>query len=211
VVEHSLGSDGAALKEYTLGVEVFERGADFDPRIDTIVRTHARRLRAKLEEYYRGGAGCADPILIEVPKGHYVPMVRWMPACVAVGAITDGSPGDRRQRRERLHGIRRRRHGLPPCQARHNFGVHDPARAQALIYEPQKDGSMRLVAVEFIFPDGDDPTTADNPPPPPMFGQPFHYVGAPFDVWALHAWVWRENPSGLFADWNPNVSCQYTL
>lgn len=90
-----------------------------------------------------------------------------------------------------------------------NFGVHDPARPQALIYEPQKNGSMRLVAVEYIFPDGDRPDAPDTPPPPPMFGQSFHYVGAPFDVWALHAWVWRHNPSGLFADWNPEVSCEY--
>lgn len=74
VVEHSSPGEGCALKEYTLGVEVFGRGADFDPRIDTIVRTHARRLRAKLEEYYRG-AGCGDPIVIEVPKGHYVPVL----------------------------------------------------------------------------------------------------------------------------------------
>lgn len=75
VVERSLAHDRCALKEYTLGVEVFGRGADFDPRIDTIVRTHARRLRAKLEDYYRD-AGRGDPILIEVPKGHYVPLVR---------------------------------------------------------------------------------------------------------------------------------------
>ena len=54
VVEHSLPDQACPLKEYALGVEVFGRGADFDPRIDTIVRTHARRLRAKLEEYYRG-------------------------------------------------------------------------------------------------------------------------------------------------------------
>ena len=74
VVEHSLADAGCGLKEYVLGVDVFGRGADFDPRIDTIVRTHARRLRAKLGEYYRGD-GRADPILIEVPKGHYVPLV----------------------------------------------------------------------------------------------------------------------------------------
>lgn len=75
VVEHSLEGEAGALKEYTLGVEVFGRGTDFDPRVDTIVRTHARRLRAKLEEYYRG-AGSNDPVVIEVPKGHYVPAMR---------------------------------------------------------------------------------------------------------------------------------------
>jgi predicted ATPase len=74
VVEHAIADDGCALKEYVLGVDVFGRGADFDPRIDTIVRTNARRLRAKLEEYYRGD-GSGDPIHIEVPKGHYIPVV----------------------------------------------------------------------------------------------------------------------------------------
>lgn len=85
VVEHSLAHDGSALKEYTLGVEVFGRNADFDPRIDTIVRTHARRLRARLEEYYRGD-GRTDPILIEVPKGHYVPVMRVQEQPAAVDA-----------------------------------------------------------------------------------------------------------------------------
>lgn len=75
VVERSLAHGGCTLKEYALGVEVFGRGPDFDPRIDTIVRTHARRLRARLADYYRD-AGRGDPILIEVPKGHYVPLVR---------------------------------------------------------------------------------------------------------------------------------------
>ena len=53
VVERSLEHDGCALKEYTLGVEVFGRGPDFDPRIDTIVRTHARRLRGNDEQGQR--------------------------------------------------------------------------------------------------------------------------------------------------------------
>jgi predicted ATPase len=74
VVEHAVADEGCRLKEYVIGVDVFGRGCDFDPRIDTIVRTNARRLRAKLAEYYRS-EGCGDPILIEVPKGHYVPLV----------------------------------------------------------------------------------------------------------------------------------------
>lgn len=92
VVERSLARDGCALKEYTLGVEVFGRGCDFDPRIDTIVRTHARRLRARLEDYYRD-AGRGDPILIEVPKGHYVPLVRVLVEPGESGATATRSPG----------------------------------------------------------------------------------------------------------------------
>ena len=95
VVEHSLAGNDRSLKEFTLGVEVFGRGADFDPRIDTIVRTHARRLRAKLDEYYRG-IGCADPILIEVPKGHYVPVLarKGLAPDPAVQVAPPSSPSD---------------------------------------------------------------------------------------------------------------------
>lgn len=73
VVERTLQGEADRLKEYTLGVEVFDRGADFDPRVDTIVRVQGRRLRAKLDEYYRG-PGRGDPVRIDLPKGHYVPV-----------------------------------------------------------------------------------------------------------------------------------------
>jgi predicted ATPase len=71
LVEHSFQGSTDQLKEYTVGVEVFDRGESFDPRTDTIVRVQARQLRSKLEEYYRA-EGRADSIVIEVPKGHYV-------------------------------------------------------------------------------------------------------------------------------------------
>jgi adenylate cyclase len=73
VVERTLQGEADRLKEYTLGVEVFDRGAEFDPRVDTIVRAQSRRLRAKLDEYYRG-PGRGDPVRIGLPKGHYVPV-----------------------------------------------------------------------------------------------------------------------------------------
>lgn len=89
-----------------------------------------------------------------------------------------------------------------------NFGVHEPAYPQALLFEPRKDGSMRLVGVEYIVVDGGTAGVADSPPPAPLFGQDFHYVPA-FDVWGLHVWAWRHNPAGMFAAWNPDVSCEY--
>jgi hypothetical protein len=52
VVEETLHGRADRLKEYAIGVEVFKRGDSFDPRIDTIVRTEARRLRLRLAEYY---------------------------------------------------------------------------------------------------------------------------------------------------------------
>ena len=78
VVEHALAGTADRLKEYTLGVEVFARGDDFDPRQDTIVRVQARRLRERLVDYY-GLSGSADPVRISLPTGHYVPSFGWAP------------------------------------------------------------------------------------------------------------------------------------
>ena len=70
IVECTLEGQSDRLKEYCIGAEVFERGESFDPSIDTIVRSQARKMRAKLAEYY-AGRGLADPVLIDVPKGGY--------------------------------------------------------------------------------------------------------------------------------------------
>lgn len=73
VVERTLAGGAADIKEYPIGVEVFDRGDDFDPRVDPVVRVEARRLRAKLAEYYEGN-GCRDTLKIRLPKGSYVPV-----------------------------------------------------------------------------------------------------------------------------------------
>jgi TolB-like protein len=83
VVEQSLAGGAAELKEYRLGTEVYDRGADFDPRVDPIVRVEARRLRTKLLEYYEG-PGSADPVRITMPKGGYAPVFERAAAVVAV-------------------------------------------------------------------------------------------------------------------------------
>lgn len=77
---------------------------------------------------------------------------------------------------------------------------------QLLLYEPEKNGRLRLVAVEYIIP---YTFHARDAAPPVLFNQEFAQVDA-FQLWGLHAWVWRENPSGMFASWNPNVGCQNT-
>ena len=69
-VEHTLRGEQDELKEYRLGLEVFDRASDFDPRLDPVVRMTARRLRTKLEEYYED-EGAKQPIRIHVPKGGY--------------------------------------------------------------------------------------------------------------------------------------------
>ena len=72
IVERRLAGDGERLKEYVIGLEVFDRSADFDPRIDSIVRVEAGRVRAKLEAYYNG-PGRDDPVVIRMEKGGYAP------------------------------------------------------------------------------------------------------------------------------------------
>jgi serine/threonine-protein kinase len=75
VVTDTLQGKSDDLKEYRLGLEVFDRQESFDPGADPIVRVEARRLRAKLAKYYDDD-GRHDDILIELPKGGYVPLFR---------------------------------------------------------------------------------------------------------------------------------------
>src|SRR5262249_45835635 len=67
-VERALAGTGNETKEYLVGVEVYDRSANYDPRVDPIVRVEARRLRAKLDGYY-ALAGKNDAVLIKFPKG----------------------------------------------------------------------------------------------------------------------------------------------
>jgi hypothetical protein len=60
------------LKESTIGAEVFGRPPTYDPRIDTVVRVAAHRLREKLKQYY-DEEGAEDEILLVMPRGHYIP------------------------------------------------------------------------------------------------------------------------------------------
>jgi predicted ATPase len=85
VVEETLAGRADSLKEYAIGVEVFGRGQDFDPRADTIVRVQARRLRAKLQQYY-AVEGYADGLAIDVPTGSYLPRFRETRGAAVAGA-----------------------------------------------------------------------------------------------------------------------------
>ena len=81
-------------------------------------------------------------------------------------------------------------------------GLVDPASPDALIYEPTRNGRERLVGVEFAIP---YPLWTQQTPPQ-FLGATFQREDE-FGVFALHVWVWRHNPDGLFAEANPNVSC----
>jgi hypothetical protein len=82
-------------------------------------------------------------------------------------------------------------------------GVVNLLQPELLLYEPEKNGKLRFVGVEYIVPFTDIPSTADAPT---LLGQRFGRVPE-FGVWGLHIWVGRQNPSGIFATWNPKVSC----
>ena len=73
LVEATLDGRAGDLKQTTVGAGAFGRAADYDPKIDAIVRTQTWRLRRKLREYY-SSEGIGDPVLIEIPLGQYVPV-----------------------------------------------------------------------------------------------------------------------------------------
>jgi hypothetical protein len=91
-------------------------------------------------------------------------------------------------------------------------GALDPAKPEALIYE-FTNGAARLVGVEYIvFATVWHTDHAPNDPPV-LEGQLLHFVDSPnrFGLpahYELHVWAWRDNPRGVFVDWNPRVSCE---
>ena len=80
------------------------------------------------------------------------------------------------------------------------LNVNEP---EALLYEPDASGKLRLVAVEYVIPFSVHPSTAA---PPELFGLKFSPSPA-FQVWGLHAWVWKHNEAGMHAPFNPDVNC----
>ena len=100
VERHVEGRDGE-LKESVIAHEVFGREADYDPKVDAIVRTEAVRLRARLEKDYQTD-GSQDPWIIDLPKGGYRPVVRQR---LAVEPAPDIPPG-RPERAARVSRIR---------------------------------------------------------------------------------------------------------
>ncbi len=101
--------------------------------------------------------------------------------------------------------------GDPTCfdNAAGGMGVHyvkgidatlDPQQPEAMVYEIEANGRLRLVAVEYLVPVGE----VDPANPPSLFGHEFHPHSF-LPVYILHVWVWKNNPSGVFADFNPKV------
>jgi hypothetical protein len=85
-------------------------------------------------------------------------------------------------------------------------GTVDPTQPEVLLYGPGRDGGLVLLGAEFFVPAAavtDRPTLAGEPLEGPM---PGHGPGMP-EHYDLHVWVYKANPAGVFATWNPAVSC----
>lgn len=81
----------------------------------------------------------------------------------------------------------------------------DPMQPEAMVYAPGPDGLLQLGAVEYIVPAAPW-DAAGNTMPPTLLGRQFHLNSA-LGVYVLHAWIWRNNPAGMFEDYNPEVAC----
>jgi hypothetical protein len=88
----------------------------------------------------------------------------------------------------------------------------DAKTPEAVVYEPQHDGRLKLVALEYVvFQSAWD---AKHSSWPSLFGQRFDFTRSPNRYglpafYSLHAWIWKHNPAGTFAMWNPRVSCTH--
>ena len=78
----------------------------------------------------------------------------------------------------------------------------DVEKPEILLYAPQPDGKLKLVAVEYIIP----LSAWQQEQPPRIFGQSLKR-SEELKLWYLHVWAWERNTQGLFADWNPAVKC----
>ena len=79
-------------------------------------------------------------------------------------------------------------------------GTPEADAPEVLVYAPWRDGELRLVAVEWLVHSESEPE--------PFLGHHFHPVPEEPDTWGLHAWIWQNNPDGMFADFNPRLSCE---
>ncbi len=82
----------------------------------------------------------------------------------------------------------------------------DPLTPEAMVYQPDANGNLTLGAVEWIVPADKWDAEAHGGLLPEVLGHSFHLNQA-LGVYILHAWIFNDNPAGMFNDWNPNVSC----
>jgi hypothetical protein len=89
-------------------------------------------------------------------------------------------------------------------------GELDASRPEIVIYEPLPNGRLKLTGADFLVLAAD--WGAKHSGPPQLEGQLFHLFESPnrFGLpafYTLHVWAWKDNPSGTFTNWHPNVNC----
>ena len=84
----------------------------------------------------------------------------------------------------------------------------DLMQPEAIVYVPDPNGSIQLAAVEYMVPAA--AWDSAHTEPPQIQAQSFH-LQEKMGMYTLHIWIWKDNPSGMFADWNPDVSCPVSL
>jgi hypothetical protein len=89
-------------------------------------------------------------------------------------------------------------------------GQVDALTPEAVVYEPDRTGRLQLAAVEYVV--IQEAWAANHRHPPALFGHEFDFTGSPNryglpPFYSLHAWIWKHNPAGTFAMWNPRVRC----
>ena len=161
-------------------------GAEKDDDKDHFFSAHGPRAVGLVKEVRRGTARYRD---VEVAESE-----GWVSTANCVSGMDEGAMG--------VHYV--------------NFsllfdGVLDPRQPEILIYE-QVQGRMRLVGVEFLT-ISDSWHGVNGDATPVLIGQLFHYSGAPNRYglppsYALHVWAWKDNPKGMYVNWNPRVSCE---
>ena len=91
--------------------------------------------------------------------------------------------------------------------------IVDPTQPEALVYAPDRNGNLKLVALEYVvFQEPWQEAFGPDAMAPMLFGEMFMETPSPnrYEIpafYALHAWIWEENPAGTFEGFNPNVSC----
>jgi len=84
----------------------------------------------------------------------------------------------------------------------------DPIEPEILVYAPSPNGDLKLVAVEYAVPIVPWVAIHGENNPPMVLGQHLH-ANPNLGLYVLHAWIWKHNPTGIFEDWNPRVTCDY--
>lgn len=94
--------------------------------------------------------------------------------------------------------------GIPYARLDRFDATIDLSEPEILFYEPQRDGTLKLVGGEPVVPIAAWPEEQ----PPSLFGREFH-TNEEHGLYGLHMWIWRNNPNGVFSFWNANVSCEF--